>query len=48
MGRTKGARNKQIIRPEVVGLQENERLVILADILLGIILEEDKDAARQN
>lgn len=44
MGRTKGARNKQIIPPGVVGIQNNEKLVILADILLEIILEEDKDA----
>ena len=45
MGRTKGARNKQIIPPEVVGIQDDEKLVVLADILLDIILEEGKDAA---
>lgn len=44
MGRTKGARNKQIIPPEVVGIQDDERLVVLADILLEIIFEEDKGA----
>jgi len=48
MGRTKGARNKQVIPPEVVGIQDNERLVVLADILLEIIFEEDKDAATDN
>jgi hypothetical protein len=48
MGRTKGARNKQIIPPEVVGIQNNEKLIILADILLEIILEEDKGATTNN
>ena len=48
MGRTKGARNKQIIPPEVVGIQDDEKLVILADILLEIILEEDKGATTNN
>jgi hypothetical protein len=48
MGRTKGARNKQIIPPEVVGIQDDERLVVLADILLEIILEENKGAVTNN
>ena len=48
MGRTKGARNKQIIPPEVVGIQDDEKLVILGDILLEIILEEDKGATTNN
>lgn len=48
MGRTKGARNKQIIPPEVVGIQDDEKLVILADILLEIILEEDRGATTNN
>lgn len=48
MGRTKGARNKQIIPPEVVGIQDDAKLVILADILLEIILEEDKGATTDN
>lgn len=48
MGRRKGARNKQIIPPEIVGVHDNERLIILADILLEIILEEGKDAATEN
>jgi hypothetical protein len=48
MGRTKGARNKQIIPPEIVGIQDNERLVILADVLLEIVLEESKSATTEN
>lgn len=48
MGRTKGARNKQIIPHEIIGIQDNERLVILADVLLEIILEESKSATTEN
>lgn len=48
MGRTKGATNKQIIPPEIVGIQDDERLAVLADILLEIILEEGKSAATYN
>jgi hypothetical protein len=48
MGRTKGAQNKQIIPPEIVGVQDSERLVILADVLLEIVLEESRDATTNN
>lgn len=48
MGRTKGARNKQIIQPEIVGIQDGERIEILADMLLEIILEEGVHAITED
>ena len=45
MGRTKGATNKQIKQPEIVGLDEGQKLEILADILLEVIFEESESAA---
>lgn len=45
MGRTKGATNKEIDIPKIVGLQDDEKLEILADILLEIIFEEGESAA---
>lgn len=48
MGRTKGARNKEMIPHEMMGIQDNERLVILADVLLEIILEESKNETTEN
>jgi hypothetical protein len=45
MGRTKGAKNKQVYQPEIVGLKESEKLEMLADILLEVIFEEGENAA---
>ena len=45
MGRTKGAQNKQIYQPEIVGLEDDQKLEILADILLEVIFEEGESAA---
>ncbi|HEU4966692.1 MAG TPA: hypothetical protein VFT53_04375 [Candidatus Saccharimonadales bacterium] len=45
MGRTKGATNKRVSQPEIVGLEDGEKLEILADILLEVIFEEDESAA---
>jgi hypothetical protein len=45
MGRTKGAKNKQVNQPEIVGLEDGEKLEILADILLEVIFEEGESAA---
>lgn len=44
MGRIKGAKNKKVYQPEIVGLDESEKLEILADILLEVIFEEVKSA----
>jgi hypothetical protein len=44
MSRTKGAKNKQIELPEIVGLQDKEKLEILANILLEIVFEEGENA----
>ena len=44
MGRTKGAKNKQVYQPEIVGLEDSEKLGILADILLEVIFEEGENA----
>jgi len=45
MGRTKGAKNKEVYQPEIVGLEDNQKLEILADILLEVIFEEGENAA---
>lgn len=45
MGRTKGAKNNDVNPPEIVGLEDGEKLIILADILLEIIFEEGENAA---
>lgn len=45
MGRTKDAKNKRVYQPEIVGLEDGEKLGILADILLEVIFEEGNDAA---
>lgn len=45
MGRTKGAKNKEVYQPEIVGLEDGKKLEILADILLEVIFEEGEDAA---
>lgn len=45
MGRTKGAKNKEVYRPEIVGLEDDKKLEILADILLEVIFEEGENAA---
>jgi hypothetical protein len=45
MGRTKGAKNKEVHQPEIVGLEDNQKLEILADILLEVIFEEGEGAA---
>lgn len=45
MGRRKGATNKRVNQPEIVGLDDGEKLQILADILLEVIFEESENAA---
>lgn len=45
MGRTKGAKNKGIYQPEIVGLEDGQRVEILADILLEVIFGEGENAA---
>jgi len=45
MGRTKGATNKRVNQPEIIGLEEGEKLEMLADILLEVIFEEGESAA---
>ena len=45
MGRTKGAKNKRVIQPEIVGLEDGQKLEMLADILLEVIFEEGENAA---
>lgn len=45
MGRTKGATNKRVHQPEIIGLEDGEKLEILADILLEVIFEEGESAA---
>lgn len=42
-----GVQNEQAEIPEIVGLEDGEKLEILADILLDLIFEEGKDAAVQ-
>lgn len=45
MGRTKGAKNKQVYQPKIVGLEDGQKLELLADILLEVIFEEGENAA---
>ena len=45
MGRTKGAKNKRVNQPEIIGLENGEKLEMLADILLEVIFEEGENAA---
>ena len=45
MGRTKGAKNKRVIQPEIVGPEDGQKLEMLADILLEVIFEEGENAA---
>jgi hypothetical protein len=45
MSRTKDAKNKEVYQPEIVGLEDNQKLEILADILLEVIFEEGESAA---
>lgn len=45
MGKAKDATNKRVYQPEIVGLEDGEKLGILADILLEVIFEEGNDAA---
>jgi predicted transcriptional regulator len=45
MGRTKGAKNKRVNQPEIVGLEDGQKLKMLADILLEVIFEEGENAA---
>ena len=40
MGRTKGSQNKEIKLPEEVVLSEEERISLLADILVEITAQE--------
>jgi len=45
MGRTKGATNKKIRQPKIIGLEDDQKLEMLADILLEVIFEEGENAA---
>jgi hypothetical protein len=45
MGRTKGAKNKRVNQPEIIGLEDGQKLEMLADILLEAIFEEGENAA---
>lgn len=45
MGRTKGTKNKRVNQPEIIGLEDGEKLEMLADILLEVIFEEGENAA---
>ena len=44
MGRTKGAKNKRVNKPDIIELGTIEKLDILADLLLEVILEESTHA----
>ena len=44
MGRTKGAKNKRVYQLEMVGLEDDQKLEMLADILLEVIFEEGESA----
>jgi hypothetical protein len=41
MGRTKGATNKEIPLPEVYTLSPEQRLHVIADLLIELICEEE-------
>jgi hypothetical protein len=45
MGRTKGAKNKRVLQPEILGLEDGRKLEMLADILLEVIFDEVENAA---
>lgn len=45
MGRTKGAKNMRVNQPEIIGLEDGQKLEMLADILLEVIFEEGENAA---
>jgi hypothetical protein len=45
MGRTKGAKNKRAQQPEIVALDDSQKLEMLADIFLEVIFEEGENAA---
>lgn len=45
MGRTKGAKNKRVTQPEIIKLDDGQKLEMLADILLEVVFEEDESAA---
>lgn len=45
MCRTTGAKNKKVHQPEIIGLEDGEKLEMLADILLEVIFEEEENAA---
>jgi hypothetical protein len=45
MGRVQGAKNKEVKQPEVVNLEEEEKVALLADMMMEIIFEEGKNAA---
>jgi hypothetical protein len=40
MGRTKGALNKQLVRPAELSLTPPQRVQMIADLLIDIISEE--------
>jgi hypothetical protein len=42
MARTKGSQNKEIKLPTEVTLPEEQRVNLIADLILEIILEEEK------
>ena len=44
MARTKGSINKEIRLPEEVTLPEEQRVELIADLILQIIIEEEANA----
>jgi hypothetical protein len=44
MGRKLGAKNKRVYQPEIIGLDDSQKLEILADILLQVIFDEAEHA----
>ncbi len=44
MGRTKGSKNKAVKVPDVVVLNSEAKIALLADLLVGIAIKEDSGA----
>jgi len=44
MARTKGSQNKEIKLPETVTMPEEQRVELIADLILQIIIEEEAKA----
>lgn len=44
MARTKGSQNKEMKLPETVSMPEEQRIELIADLILQIIIEEETKA----